>query len=90
MSSAQKSLSSKRARPIALGILIPLDRTVNLQLRGYVNGCKKNLFYCEGIEIFDGFLLILSVLLNKDVTFHEIISQQTFEKIAQQVGSKHY
>lgn len=43
VSSAQKSLSSKRARPIALGILIPLDRTVNLQLRGYVNGCKKTL-----------------------------------------------
>lgn len=50
----------------------------------------KKLFLCEDIEIFDGFLLILSVLLNKEVTFHEIISQQTFEKIAQQVGSKHY
>lgn len=51
---------------------------------------KKKLFYCEGIEIFDGFLLILSVLLNKEDTSHEIISQQTFGKIAQQVGSKHY
>lgn len=50
----------------------------------------KKLFFCEDIEIFDGFLLILSVLLNKEVTFHEIISQQTFGKIAQQVGSKHY
>lgn len=50
----------------------------------------KKLFYCEDIEIFDGFLLILSVLLNKEVTFHEIISQQTFGKTAQQVGSHPY
>lgn len=50
----------------------------------------KKLFYCEDIEIFDGFLLILSVLLNKEDTSHEIISQQTFGKTAQQVGSLPY
>lgn len=50
----------------------------------------KKLFYCEDIEIFDGFLLILSVLLNKEDTSHEIISQQTFGKTAQQVGSHPY
>lgn len=50
----------------------------------------KKLFYCEDIEIFDGFLMILSVLLNKEDTSHEIISQQTFGKTAQQVGSKCY
>lgn len=29
--------------------------------------------YCEVIEIFDGFLLILSVLLAKQFILHEII-----------------
>lgn len=50
----------------------------------------KKLFYCEDIGIFDGFLLIWSVLLNKEDTSHEIISQQTFGKGAQQVGSHPY